>query len=85
MNAAHLETYQAAGTVEAAVGYAGGCKPPGARAAGTAGWSLDTAQEGSKKPESVRRIKDVVREEKQRTRGFPASQRQGLQLSDRCS
>lgn len=88
LNAAHLETYQAVGIVEAAVGCAGGCKPLGAREAGTAGWSLDIAQEGNKKPESVRRIKDVVRKQKQRTRGreeskakLPASQRQGLPLS----
>lgn len=46
-------THQAAVTAEAAVDCAVGYRPPGEREVDIAGWSLGTAQEGSKKPESV--------------------------------
>lgn len=46
---------------EAAADHAGGCRPPGERQIGIAGWSWDTVQEGSKKPGSMAEENTYVR------------------------
>lgn len=70
-------SYQAAEMAEAAVDHAGGCRPPGEKEVGIAGWSWDTAQEGSKKP--VSRVRENRRKSRVFSPNFPYQNKQTKQ------